>query len=87
MPARTSTGDRPLLDLPAVAERLDVNHRYIRGLVAERHIPFVKLGHTSCASIQPKSRPDSTPLDGAERVSRQARWTRRAELRKRAPRR
>ncbi len=44
MPARTSTGDRPLLDLPAVAERLNVNHRYIRRLVTERHIPFMKLG-------------------------------------------
>ncbi len=45
MPARTSTGDCPLLDLPAMAERLNVNHRYIRRLVAERHIPLMTLGH------------------------------------------
>lgn len=36
---------RPLMDLPAVAERLGVNHRHIRRLVHERRIPFVKWGH------------------------------------------
>ena len=36
---------RPLMDLPAVAERLCVNHRHIRRLVAERRIPFLKWGH------------------------------------------
>ncbi len=36
---------RPLMDLPAVAKRLGVNHRHIRRLVFERRIPFVKWGH------------------------------------------
>lgn len=35
----------PLMDLPAVAERLGVNHRHIRRLVHERRIPFIKWGH------------------------------------------
>jgi len=35
----------PLMDLPAVAERLGVNQRHIRRLVAERRIPFLKWGH------------------------------------------
>jgi excisionase family DNA binding protein len=40
------TGPRqPLIDLPAVAERLGVNERHIRRLVHERRIPFVKWGH------------------------------------------
>ncbi|WP_229022912.1 helix-turn-helix domain-containing protein [Actinomarinicola tropica] len=34
-----------LIDLPAVAERLGVNERHIRRLVAERRIPFLKWGH------------------------------------------
>jgi excisionase family DNA binding protein len=33
------------MDLPGVAERLGVNHRHIRRLVAERRIPFLKWGH------------------------------------------
>lgn len=45
MPARTPSAATPLLDLPSVAERLGVNHRYMRRLVAERRIPFIKLGH------------------------------------------
>ena len=36
---------RSLMDLPAVAEYLGVNHRHIRRLVAERRIPFIKWGH------------------------------------------
>jgi excisionase family DNA binding protein len=45
-----TTTDRPgaqrgLMDLPAVAERLGVNHRHIRRLVNERRIPYVKWGH------------------------------------------
>jgi excisionase family DNA binding protein len=32
----------PLVTLPQVAERLGVNERHIRRLVAERRIPFVK---------------------------------------------
>lgn len=35
----------PLMDLPAVADRLGVNHRYVRRLVAERRVPFIKFGH------------------------------------------
>ena len=35
----------PLLDLPAVAERLGVNHRHVRRLVAEHRIPYLKWGH------------------------------------------
>ncbi len=45
MPARTSTERLPLMDLAAVAERLGVNQRHIRRLVAERRIPFLKWGH------------------------------------------
>ena len=42
----TDTRDpRSLMDLPAVAERLGVNQRHIRRLVAERRIPFIKWGH------------------------------------------
>jgi len=41
----TRTSPRPLMDLPGVAERLGVNHRHIRRLVAERRIPFLKWGH------------------------------------------
>lgn len=42
----TDTRDRrSLVDLPAVAERLGVNHRHIRRLVAERRIPYIKWGH------------------------------------------
>jgi excisionase family DNA binding protein len=46
MHATESIGSRrPLMDLPAVAERLGVNERHIRRLVHERRIPFVKWGH------------------------------------------
>lgn len=34
-----------LLDIAAVAERLKVRERYIRRLVDERRIPYIKLGH------------------------------------------
>lgn len=34
-----------LIDLPAIAERLGVNQRHIRRLVAERRIPYIKWGH------------------------------------------
>ena len=44
MTTRT-TNREPLMDLPALAERLGVNHRHIRRLVAERRIPFLKWGH------------------------------------------
>lgn len=42
----TRTANRePLMDLPTVAERLGVNQRHIRRLVAERRIPFLKWSH------------------------------------------
>ena len=44
MSSDTST-TKSLIDLPAVAERLGVNHRHVRRLVAERRIPFIKWGH------------------------------------------
>ncbi len=40
-----TTEKRPLMDLPAVAKRLGVNHRHIRRLVHERRIPYIKWGH------------------------------------------
>ncbi len=43
----TSPYDRmPLMDLAAVADRLGVNQRHVRRLVAERRIPFVKQAGT-----------------------------------------
>ncbi|MEA2702074.1 MAG: hypothetical protein QOJ69_1961 [Actinomycetota bacterium] len=42
----TTKNDRlPLMDLPALAKRLGVNHRFVRRLVAERRVPFIKFGH------------------------------------------
>jgi len=40
-----TTSHPALVDLPAIAERLGVNERHIRRLVAERRIPFVEWGH------------------------------------------
>lgn len=37
---------RPLLDMRAAAERLGCSERFVRRLVQERRIPFVKLGGT-----------------------------------------
>jgi len=34
-----------LIDLPMAADRLGVTVRYVRRLVAERRIPYIKLGH------------------------------------------
>jgi excisionase family DNA binding protein len=39
---KTSTN---LIDIAAVAERLGVEVRHVRRLVAERRIPYVKWGH------------------------------------------
>ena len=39
------TTSRALIDLPTRAERLGVNERHIRRLVAENRIPFLKWGH------------------------------------------
>ncbi|MGH9188927.1 MAG: helix-turn-helix domain-containing protein [Acidimicrobiales bacterium] len=45
MSSTVSTDRLPLMDLPALAVRLGVNHRHVRRLVAERRIPFLKWGH------------------------------------------
>jgi len=34
----------PLLDVSGLAERLGVTERFVRRLVAERRVPFLKLG-------------------------------------------
>lgn len=34
-----------LIDLPTAADRLGVSARYVRRLVAERRIPYIKFGH------------------------------------------
>ena len=39
------TTRRPLMNLDEVAERLGVNQRHVRRLVAERRIPYLKWGH------------------------------------------
>ena len=39
-----STTTPPLLDVASLAERLGVTERFVRRLVAERRIPFLKLG-------------------------------------------
>ena len=41
-PSSTNTA---LLDIEAVAERLGVQVRHVRRLVAERRIPYLKWGH------------------------------------------
>ena len=38
-------GNRTLLDIKAVAQRLGVSVRHVRRLVAERRIPYLKIGH------------------------------------------
>jgi excisionase family DNA binding protein len=43
--AASSNRPSALIDLPTTAVRLGVNHRYVRRLVAERRIPFIKFGH------------------------------------------
>jgi len=35
----------PLLDIEGVAAWLGTSHRHVRRLVAERRIPYVKVGH------------------------------------------
>jgi excisionase family DNA binding protein len=34
-----------LLDIAGVAERLSVTERFVRRLIFERRIPFLKIGH------------------------------------------
>ena len=36
---------RTLIDVPVTAARLGVSVRYVRRLVAERRLPYYKLGH------------------------------------------
>lgn len=45
MPSTAGNNHLPLMDLPAVAERLGVNHRHVRRLVAERRIPYIQWRH------------------------------------------
>lgn len=48
MPTTTAKNDAPLprlIDLGELADRLAVNERHVRRLVAERRIPFVNWGH------------------------------------------
>ena len=44
--ASRKVDDRPLLDIRAAADRLGCSERFIRRLVQERRIPFVKLAGT-----------------------------------------
>ena len=41
----TTEPTHELLDIATLAERLNVRVRYIRRLVDERRIPYIKLGH------------------------------------------
>lgn len=41
-----SADNRPLLDVAGAATRLGCSERFVRRLVMERRIPFVKLGGT-----------------------------------------
>ncbi len=82
----TTKNDRlPLMDLPALAERLGVNHRYVRRLVAERRVPFIKFGHLlrfdpaeievwlGAARVEPhRTMPDQVSLTG-DRSGRRSR--------------
>lgn len=43
---------RPLLSVPALAERLGTSERHVRRLVHERRIPFVKLGDGRGAPVR-----------------------------------
>lgn len=43
---------RPLLDIRAAANRLGCSERFIRRLVQERRIPFVKLGGTRLRFVE-----------------------------------
>jgi excisionase family DNA binding protein len=43
--ATRQEGDTGLIDIASVGDRLGVSVRYVRRLVAERRIPYVKVGH------------------------------------------
>jgi excisionase family DNA binding protein len=42
----------PLLSVPEVADRLGTSERFVRRLIAERRIPFYKLGHGRRAHVR-----------------------------------
>jgi excisionase family DNA binding protein len=43
-PAKSTTQQDPLLDIHAVAQALGITPRHVQRLVAERRIPFLKVG-------------------------------------------
>lgn len=43
--SRPSPDHESLLDVSSIARRMGVNVRYVRRLVAERRIPYYKVGH------------------------------------------
>jgi excisionase family DNA binding protein len=45
MSGTAETRQNDLMDIERLADRLGVGVRYVRRLVAERRVPFVKLGH------------------------------------------
>jgi len=42
---RNKRSGESLLDIPALATRLAVSERFVRRLVHERRIPYLKVGH------------------------------------------
>jgi hypothetical protein len=60
MATATTTGRRPLMDLPTVAKYLGVNERHIRRLVRSGASPSSS-GVIRCASTPTRSTPGSTP--------------------------
>jgi excisionase family DNA binding protein len=42
---RDTKAAEPLLDVPGLAVRLAVSERFVRRLVYERRIPYLKVGH------------------------------------------
>ena len=79
-------GELPkLLDIAAVAEQLCVTERHVRRLVAERRIPYVKVGRfvrfdpadvadwISAARVPARMLSHSLPMIDTERSSRFAR--------------
>lgn len=43
---RAEDNDNPLLDIRAAADKMGCSERFVRRLVQERRIPFIKLGGT-----------------------------------------
>ena len=42
--SQRTAGERPMLGIPQLAERLGTSERFVRRLVCERRIPFHKVG-------------------------------------------